>query len=163
MYMGKYSKYIIGILIGAALMAIVSKLIGNKAETRPYTPNTKNQHQRSRNTTQDPAATAQATARHADNEADVNRHPQRIIFTKHAKCRMACRHLDDSEVREILEHGKINFAKSNDRAGSCPTYALEGRTHDGQQTRMVFAFCNATEAKVVTVIDLDTDWKCDCE
>jgi Domain of unknown function (DUF4258) len=98
-----------------------------------------------------------------DNEKEVNRHPEKIIYTKHAKCRMQCRNLDESEVQEILEKGKINFAKSNDRPGTCPTYALEGRTHDGQQSRMVFAFCNEREVKVITVIDLDTDWKCECE
>ncbi|MFM2387701.1 MAG: hypothetical protein RL660_2458 [Bacteroidota bacterium] len=96
-------------------------------------------------------------------ESDINRNPQKIIYTKHAKCRMGCRHLDESEVREILAQGRINYNKSNDRPGDCPTYALEGRTHDGQQCRMVFAFCNSNEAKVITVIDLDTDWKCDCE
>jgi hypothetical protein len=98
-----------------------------------------------------------------DNIAEINRYPQKIIYTKHAKCRMACRHLDKTEVREILEQGKVNLQKSNDRPGTCPTYALEGRTHDGQMSRMVFAFCNDREAKVITVIDLDTDWKCDCE
>jgi FtsZ-interacting cell division protein ZipA len=96
-------------------------------------------------------------------EADVNRHPSRIHFSKHAKCRMSCRQFTESEVIEILEHGEINYRKSNDRPEKCPTYALEGKTHDGQTARMVFAFCDGgQEVTVVTVIDLDTDWTCDC-
>jgi Domain of unknown function (DUF4258) len=94
--------------------------------------------------------------------AELNRHPKNLHYSKHAKCRMNCRNLDESEVQEILNTGKINFAKSNDRPNKCPTYALEGRTHDGQQSRMVFSFCGAEDVTVVTVIDLDTDWECNC-
>lgn len=93
---------------------------------------------------------------------DINRHPKGIQYSKHAKCRMECRHLDESEVNEILQTGEINYKKSNDRPQKCPTYALEGKTHDGQQTRMVFSFCGPEEVTLVTVIDLDTDWKCNC-
>jgi Domain of unknown function (DUF4258) len=93
---------------------------------------------------------------------DINRHPKKIHYSKHAKCRMGCRNLDESEVVEILEKGEINLRKSNDRPNKCPTYALEGKTHDGQQARMVFSFCGADEVTVVTVIDLDTDWQCSC-
>ncbi len=89
-------------------------------------------------------------------------HERKIILTKHAQCRMECRHFTNEEVKEILQNGTINFDKSNDREGSCPTYAIEGETHDGQHARMVFAFCDYNTAKVITVIDLDTDWKCNC-
>ncbi len=99
----------------------------------------------------------------SNNEADINRHPSVIHYSKHAKCRMGCRQFTESEVIEILENGEINYRKSNDRPEKCPTYALEGKTHDGQTARMVFAFCNGgQEVTVVTVIDLDTDWSCDC-
>jgi hypothetical protein len=99
----------------------------------------------------------------ANDESQINRHPNHITYTKHAKCRMACRHLDQSEVSEMLENGKVNLNKSNDRPGDCPTYALEGNTHDGQHARMVFAFCKGQDVKVITVIDLDNDWPCDCK
>ncbi len=89
-------------------------------------------------------------------------HPRTINYTKHAKCRMECRDFTKQEVEEILENGKINFSKSNDRPGDCPTYALEGITSDGQHARMVFALCSQTTAKVITVIDLDTDHDCNC-
>ena len=46
--------------------------------------------------------------------------------------------------------------------GECPTHALEGRTRDDQQARVVFAAC-PNKTRLVTAIDLDTDWPCgDC-
>ncbi|MBO9563502.1 MAG: DUF4258 domain-containing protein [Niastella sp.] len=91
--------------------------------------------------------------RHADGK---------LIFTKHARCRMACRHIDESEVKDILEHGVVNDGKSEPAARPDPKYALEGRTRDGQQVRIVFAPADRGTV-VITVIDLDTDWSCDCK
>ena len=42
-----------------------------------------------------------------------------------------------------------------------PEYALEGTTSDNQRVRIVFAQCD-TKSKVVTVIDLNKEWACDC-
>ncbi len=99
-----------------------------------------------------------------NNNKDVtNRRPQKLFYTKHAKCRMACRHFDESEVWEILETGKVNKNKTRQEGGVCPTYALEGTTHDGQHARMVYAICESGDVRVVTVIDLDRDWPCDCK
>lgn len=85
----------------------------------------------------------------------------KLIYTKHARCRMACRHIDESEVQEILQTGAINERKSEPAARPDPKYALEGRTHDGQQVRIIFAPADRGMV-VITVIDLDTDWSCDC-
>ena len=85
----------------------------------------------------------------------------KLIYSKHARCRMACRHIDESEVQEILQTGSINERKSEPAARPDPKYALEGRTHDGQQVRIIFAPASRGMV-VVTVIDLDTDWTCDC-
>ena len=86
----------------------------------------------------------------------------RIIFTRHAKCRMACRHIDEYEVREILERGRINYEKSDPASRPDPRYALEGTTRDGQEVRVVFAQANKG-AVVVTVIDLQKEWSCNCK
>ena len=91
-----------------------------------------------------------------------DRHASKIIYTKHARCRMACRHIDESEVREILERGIVNERKSEPDGRPDPKYALEGRTHDGQQVRIVFAPASRGMV-VITVIDLDTNWSCDCK
>ncbi|MFN8155340.1 MAG: DUF4258 domain-containing protein [Bacteroidia bacterium] len=92
-------------------------------------------------------------------EADF-RH-NRIYYTKHGRCRMDCRHIDESEVKEILRDGTINYAKSNLHDKPCPTYAVEGTTHDGQHVRIVVGDCSS-QASIVTVIDLENDFECEC-
>ncbi len=84
-----------------------------------------------------------------------------IEYTEHAKCRMQCRKISQAEIEEIMRDGKINYAKSDVNDRPCPTYALEGITKDAQRVRIVFAQCDL-KTKVVTGIDLDTDWECHC-
>ena len=108
--------------------------------------------------------TEKQTTETTTTQRGLNRNPANIIYSKHARCRMACRHIDESEVKEILHDGKINYGKSE--VGNNPDckkkYALEGKTHDNQRVRIIFAPCQS-EVTVVTVIDLDTDWECNCE
>lgn len=86
-----------------------------------------------------------------------------LRYTRHALCRMACRHITKEEVTDILEYGKINTEKSNPLDEPCPTYALEGYSDEGQHLRIVFAPCaNADSISVVTCIDLDKEWNCSC-
>lgn len=89
-----------------------------------------------------------------------NRNAEKIIFSKHAKCRMDCRKIDEAEVSAILKKGTVNLKKiQSDKRGK--TYPVEGYTQDKQHVRIVFA--PRDEALVVvTVIDLGTEWKCDC-
>ncbi len=91
-----------------------------------------------------------------------NRRVTAIIYSKHARCRMDCRSIDESEVKEILEKGSINYAKV-ESDGRGKTYPLEGITHDQQHVRIVFAPKEDGSVVVVTCIDLDTDWTCDCK
>jgi len=93
----------------------------------------------------------------------LNRNPSIINYSKHARCRMACRHIDESEVKDILEGGKINYGKSElgDNPDCRRKYAVEGNTRDNQKVRIIFAPCQ-TEVTVVTVIDLGKEWACDC-
>jgi len=89
-----------------------------------------------------------------------------LEYSKHANCRMQCRRISQAEVEEIMQEGKVNYNKSDLQSRSpsgtrCPRYAVEGITHDNQKTRIVFAQCN-DKTTVVTVIDLDTEWSCDC-
>lgn len=95
-------------------------------------------------------------------EAQLNRTAHIIIYSKHARCRMACRHIDESEVKEILAEGQLNTNKiQEDERGK--TYPLEGETHDQQHVRIVFAPKGNDTVEVVTCIDLDTEWPCDCK
>ena len=83
-----------------------------------------------------------------------------ITYSKHARCRMDCRHIDESEVKEILQQGEINYNKiEEDPKGK--TYPLEGITHDRQHVRIVFA-PHENELVVVTAIDLEKEWPCNC-
>jgi hypothetical protein len=84
-----------------------------------------------------------------------------LIYTRHAKCRMACRHIDESEIKDILHNGKINYAKSEPDAKPDPKFALEGVTHDNQQVRVIFAPSDRGMV-VITCIDLKAELQCDC-
>ena len=86
----------------------------------------------------------------------------KLTFTRHAKCRMSCRHISEADIREVLREGRVNPAKSNDREGHCPTYAIEDDLSDGTQLRIVFAKCDR-QTKVVTCIDRTHDYTCDCD
>ena len=93
---------------------------------------------------------------------ELDRHPKELIFTKHARCRMDCREIDESEVREIIENGAINDNKSDPSHKPDPTFALEGMTHDRQHVRLIVAPSN-NKLVVITCIDLDHEWSCDCD
>ena len=84
-----------------------------------------------------------------------------IATSRHGACRMACRHIDEAEVRDILATGTLDPERTR-LDGECPSHALEGRTDDGQDVRIVFAAC-PNETRVVTAIDLSKDWPCDCD
>ena len=97
-----------------------------------------------------------------DDIKEIERDPTRLVYTKHAKCRMECRHIDEEEVKEILVEGDINYNKSEPRAKPDPKYALEGTTKDGQKVRIVFATDHG-KLVVVTAIDLEKEWPCHCD
>ena len=67
---------------------------------------------------------------------------------------------DEYEVNEILRKGRLNTSRiRRDERGA--TYPLEGITRDKQRVRIVVA-PRKNGVEVITCIDLDTDWPCDC-
>jgi len=111
-------------------------------------------------------------------KTSVNNYPERtitvdhgdwrhhkLVYTSHAKCRMECREISESEVEFILANGVVNTEKSremdDEAAGHCPTYALEGNTNDGQHVRIVYGACDKI-TKVITAIDLGVEHSCNC-
>lgn len=96
-----------------------------------------------------------------DRDKGFDRRTSYLDYSNHAKCRMQCRKISQAEVEEIMQEGKINYNKSDLQNARCPRYAVEGVTKDDQRVRIVFAQCN-DKTVVVTVIDLETDFKCDC-
>lgn len=89
----------------------------------------------------------------------------KLIYTKHARCRMECREITEYEVEYVLSTGVINQEKSKEAdeeaKGSCPTYALEANTKDGQHVRVIFGACDKI-TKVITAIDLGEEHPCNC-
>jgi len=94
------------------------------------------------------------------NSEPVDRHGH-LIYTRHARCRMDCRHITDKEVKEILEKGQINFSKSEPNSRPDPKYAFEGYTDEGQHLRIVFAPSH-NDVVVITCIELGIEWECHC-
>lgn len=93
----------------------------------------------------------------------LNRNPSHINYSKHAKCRMACRHIDEIEIADILKNGIINYKKSALQGEDChKKYAVEGFSKDNQHLRIIFAPCG-DEITVVTCIDIGEEWRCDCK
>lgn len=84
-----------------------------------------------------------------------------LEYTKHSLCRMECRKISRQDIKLIMAEGEINYRKSDLQDKPCPTYALEGYTRDKEHLRVVFAQCN-TITKVVTCINLDEEFACDC-
>ena len=147
----KYLPYILLIAAALLLFFIKRNQLGNRAH-KPATEQT------------DARITVPALLPGDEKRQDVegfDRNTTKLIFSKHAKCRMNCRNIDESEIREILKSGTINYKKiQNDKRGK--TYPVEGLTHDKQYVRIVFA-PKDDGLVVVTVIDLDTEWTCDCK
>ena len=106
-------------------------------------------------------STKKTNATTIDRDRGFDRRISYLEYSNHAKCRMECRKITQAEVEGIMREGKINYSKSDLKSSRCPRYAVEGVTTDHQRTRIIFAQCNE-KTTVVTVIDLDTEWSCDC-
>lgn len=143
----KWAPYILIAIMLVALLVI--KQCKNDAEPTPKPKVTNNDKPR------DPATNP------TNRDRGFDRRTSYLEYSNHAKCRMQCRHISQAEVEEIMREGKINYNKSDLQNARCPRYAIEGVTKDDQEVRIVFAQCNE-KTVVVTVIDLETDYKCDC-
>lgn len=145
-----YRKWVPYILMGLMLVAIiVIRQLNKKDEPAPKPTVTNNDRPR------DPAGNSTSRDRGFDRRTSY------LEYSNHATCRMQCRKISKEEVKEIMRDGKINYKKSDLKNARCPRYALEGITRDDQRVRIVFAQCNE-KTVVVTVIDLDTEYVCDC-
>ena len=89
------------------------------------------------------------------------RNTNRLILTKHAKCRMDCRQITIDEIKEILKKGNVNRSKTGVSSKGDSTYALEGYSHESQYIRVVVA-PETDGLIVITCIDLNKEWPCNC-
>lgn len=92
-------------------------------------------------------------------QAELSSRP--LDVTRHGSCRMSCRGVDDAEIRDVILHGELDPERTRED-GPCTSYALHGRGTDGARLRVVVAGCDDV-TRLVTVVDLDRDWPCDCE
>ena len=87
---------------------------------------------------------------------------QYLEYTKHAHCRMDCRHISEEDIKQVLKGGSVNYGKSGVHDKPFPTYTVEGATKSGKQLRIVIADCD-TISRVVTAIDLGIEKdSCNC-
>lgn len=89
------------------------------------------------------------------------RNTSHLILTKHVKCRMDCRQITIEEIKEILKKGNVNYAKSDLSSKGDSTFALEGYSQENQHIRVVVAPEN-DGLVVITCIDLNKEWPCNC-
>lgn len=94
-------------------------------------------------------------------EGKLDRYATQLIYTKHAKCRMDCRDITEEEIAHILRYGEINMSKSEPDGKPDPKFAVEGYGNDRQHLRVIFA-PSSRGMVVITCIDLEKEWKCDC-
>ena len=98
---------------------------------------------------------------HPSSSAEPFRETGHLILTKHVKCRMDCRHITTEELKEIIHEGNVNYTKSGKGSKGDATYALEGYSDEHQHLRVVVAPEN-DGLVVITCIDLDKEWPCNC-
>jgi len=99
------------------------------------------------------------TNSHAGNEN--YRNTSHLILAKHVKCRMDCRQITLEEIKEILKKGNVNYAKSGLSSKGDSTFAIEGYSQENQHIRVVVAPEN-DGLVVITCIDLNKEWPCNC-
>jgi hypothetical protein len=94
------------------------------------------------------------------NREPFNRRAE-LVFTRHARCRMDCRHITAVEIHEVLDNGIINYGKSEPDSRPDPKYAVEGYTAEQQHLRIIVAPENA-KLIIITCIELGVEWSCHC-
>ncbi|HEX3081120.1 MAG TPA: DUF4258 domain-containing protein [Puia sp.] len=104
----------------------------------------------------DPNSPGQGTSGHEP----FDRHAE-LVFTRHARCRMDCRHITTREIHEVLDNGIINYNKSEPESHPDPKYAVEGYTAEQQHLRIIVAPEN-TRLIIITCIELGVEWSCHC-
>ena len=103
-----------------------------------------------------------SASRLSDNPQASYRNTKDLVLTKHVRCRMGCREVTLEEIKEIIEKGTVNLQKSGIGKQGDSTFALEGISHEKQHLRVVVAPKKNGELVVITCIDLEKEWPCNC-
>jgi Domain of unknown function (DUF4258) len=83
-----------------------------------------------------------------------------LVYVAHARCRMACRDIDQALVQDVYLHGEINCRK-NSMSNGHHRYALEKKDDRGDMIRVIVEDDDDKHV-IITVIRLDRDDNCSC-
>ncbi len=140
-----------------ALLLILTIVIRNCNANNQLSDKEKEQRIKKKDVTEQPE-------NQSDNEKsslDYFRDPKAdFYFTKHARCRMKCRHITQEEIKEIVQKAEVNYRKSELDAAQGPKYALEGITSADKQHVRIIVAPKKRHLTIVTVIDLEEEWDC---
>lgn len=109
-----------------------------------------------------PLSSQQRTAPSGQDQESSAEEEKPIRFTKHGLCRFQCRKITHEDLDRVLSEGWINKQKSKPNSKPCPVYAYEGQSDLGERLRVVMAECEK-ERKVITVINRERTFNCECE
>lgn len=90
-----------------------------------------------------------------DNRVKEQVNKSTFTFSEHAICIMACKQITEEEVRDILKNGDVNFSESDTRGVPCPSYAIEGTTHNKKLRVLVTIFERDSMAEITTTINME--------
>ena len=77
-------------------------------------------------------------------------------FSEHAKCILECKNITEEEVREVLKNGDVNFSESDTHGVPCPSYAIEGISHNKKLRILLTVFERDSTAEITTAINLES-------
>lgn len=106
---------------------------------------------------------------------DIFKGPQDVIFEKmkhgalvitdNGKCRMKCKNITEEDVKALMTYGDVNYSESQVHEKPCPFYAVDGKSKDGREIRIVYRLCtNDSLTEVITALDLSAGIDtCECK
>ena len=78
-----------------------------------------------------------------------------FIFSEHAKCILQCKQISEEEVKEVLKTGEVNFSESDTHGVPCPSYAIEGTSHNKKLRVLLTIFEKDSTAEITTAINME--------
>jgi hypothetical protein len=76
-------------------------------------------------------------------------------YSEHVKCILHCKGISQEEVQDVLKNGDVNFSESDTHGVPCPSYAIEGTSHDKKLRVLVTVFERDSTAEITTAINLE--------
>ena len=78
--------------------------------------------------------------------------PESIILTKikeaklqvsdHAKCRLECQGISGQDIKDLVDHGDVDFGASDVHGKPCKSYIINNEKKEGKAVQATFQFCD---------------------